>query len=406
MSNTLAIATVTHALCGYLARSLDVGIAVNVNPQKPPADPPSDPMISVFLYQVTPNGSLRNADAPTRGPDGAVLRKPQAALDLHYLISFYGEEASALPQRLLGSVVRALHEDPILARKDIEDAVLFHPHLAGSDLAASPHKVRFTPAQLDLDDQSKLWSMLFQTPYAVSLHYLASLVLVDGRSTPQAGKPVLRRHIHVEPFVRPVVEQVLSLPPGADQGTPPDTGPITADRDLVLIGLNLGRPDPVALVGGLVAPVRRISDAQVVLGQPPNLPPGVHTVQLRYPVQLDPAGEPRPLLESTAAPYVRRPRVLRAERRGQGVWLRLDIPVEADQRAQLLLDGTGARARSYQFTAPFPLVGVPEPVRELIVPIKNVVAGRYLVRVQVDGAQSPLDFAGGAFTGPSVEITG
>lgn len=406
MSNTLALATVTQALCNYLARSLDVDEAVNINPAKPPAEPPPDPAISVFLYQVTPNASLRNADAPTRGPDGEVLRRPQAALDLHYLICFHGDESRAVPQRLAGSVVRALHESPILSRKDIEDAILLHPHLAGSDLAASPHKVRFTPAQLDLDDQSKLWGMLYQTPYALSLYYLASVVLVDGRSTPQAGKPVLRRHIQVEPFVRPVVEQVLSLPAGAPAGAVPDTSPITADRDLVLTGLNLGRPEPVALVGGLTAPVRRISQAQVVLGQPANLPPGVHTVQLRYPVKLDPASAPRPLLESNAAPYVRRPKVIRAERRPGGVLVRLDIPVEPDQRAVLLLDGSAARGRSYQFTAPFPLFAGADPGVEFTVPVRDVVNGRYLVRVQVDGAQSPLEFADGAFTGPSVEITG
>ncbi|MCO1582433.1 DUF4255 domain-containing protein [Crossiella sp. SN42] len=404
MSNTLAVAHVTHALCAYLARSLDIDVAVNVHPRKPPTEPPSDPLISVFLYQVTPNGSLRNADAPTRDPDGAVLRRPQAALDLHYLVSFHGEEASSLPQRLLGSVVRALHEGPILSRKDIEDAALFHPHLAGSDLAAAPHKVRFTPAQLDLDDQSKLWSMLFQTPYALSLYYLASVVLVDGRSVPQTGKPVLRRHIQVEPFVRPVIEQVLSLPAGAAPGAQPDTAPITGDRDLVLTGLNLGRPDPVALVGGLPAPVRRIAEAQVVLGQPANLPPGVHTVQLRYPVQLDPAGEPRPLLESNAAPYVRRPKVVRAEQQPGEVRVRVDLPVRPEQRAVLLLDGSDAGG--YQFTAPFPLFSGSAPGHEFTVPINEVAPGRYLVRVQVDGAQSPLEFADGAFTGPSVEITG
>ncbi|MBP2477018.1 hypothetical protein JOF53_005890 [Crossiella equi] len=402
MSNTLAIATVTQALCGFLARSLDVAVGVDVKAARPPADPPGDPTITVFLYRVTPNGSLRNVDAPTRGPDGAVLRRPQAALDLHYLISFYGEEATLMPQRLLGSVVRALHEEPVLAREDIESAAQL-VHLAGSDLAASPHRVRFTPAQLDLDDTSKLWSMLFQTPYAVSLCYLASVVLVDGRSTPQAGKPVLRRHFQVEPFIRPVVEEVLSLPPGAPVGTPPEPAPITADRDLVLLGQHLGRPEPTALVGGLPAPVRRVSDAQVVLGQPPDLRPGVHTVQLRYTVALDP---PRPLLESNALPYVRRPRVRSAEQRPDGVRVRLDLAVGKAQRAVLLLDGVGTGAPSYQFTGPFPLHDEDGPVHEFTTAVSGVEPGRYLVRVQVDGAQSPLEHRDGAFTGPVVRITG
>ncbi|MFB7509883.1 DUF4255 domain-containing protein, partial [Streptomyces broussonetiae] len=108
MSNTLAVATVTEALRQQIAQSLapDIPFAVDVAARKPPTDPPAEPTITIFLYQVTPNASLRSTDAPTRAADGTVLTRPSAALDLHYLISFYGEEAELIPQRLLGCVVR------------------------------------------------------------------------------------------------------------------------------------------------------------------------------------------------------------------------------------------------------------------------------------------------------------
>ncbi|MCP2259153.1 Protein of unknown function (DUF4255) [Streptoalloteichus tenebrarius] len=407
MSNVLAVATATEALMLFLARSLppDIGYGVNVVPGKPPAEPPQEPTITVFLYQVTPNAAMRNRDAPTRGPDGTTLRRPQAAIDLHYLISFFGDETKLVPQQLLGAVVRSLHEEPVLSRADIEAAAQ-RAHLAGSDLAASPQRVRLTPAQMDLDDLSKLWSTMLQTPYALSVAYQATAVLLDGRSTPASGKPVLRRAIRVEPFVRPVLDRVLSVPSGAAQDVLPDEGPITADRDLVVLGANLRRPGMTALVGGTPASVVRLAEDRVVLRQPRSLTPGTHGVQVRYDVSLGDPPVTRPWLESNAVPYVRRPRVVQARRQRDGVAVRTDIPVGVDQRVVLLLDehGGGEHPRSYQFDAPFPLVKGPGPVREFTVPVGAVAAGRYLVRVQVDGAQSPLDFADGAFTGPLVDM--
>jgi len=204
MSNTLAVATVTEALRQLIAQSLapDIPFAVDVAARKPPTNPPIDPTITVFLYQVTPNASLRNSDAPTRAADGTVLTRPAAALDLHYLISFYGEEAELVPQRLLGCVVRTLHENPVLPRALIETAAE-QSYLQGSDLASATQRVRFTPTALDIDDTSKLWGMLYQnqTPYALSLIYQGIAVLVEGRSQPVAGRPVRTRTVRAVPSV-------------------------------------------------------------------------------------------------------------------------------------------------------------------------------------------------------------
>ena len=68
--------------------------------------------VNVFLYQVTPNAAWRNADLPTRRANGDLIQRPQAALDLHYLLTFYGDESLLQPQRVLGSVVRTLHCGP------------------------------------------------------------------------------------------------------------------------------------------------------------------------------------------------------------------------------------------------------------------------------------------------------
>lgn len=204
MSNALAIAHVTQALALLIETNLppDIDIAVKVEPRKPPADPPTEPTITVFLYQVTPNTSQRNTDLPTRAADGTLVRRAAAPLDLHYLISAYGEEAELVGQRLIGSVVRTLHEIPVLP-KDIIELAGERAHLSGSDLAEAVQRVRFTPTVMDIDETSKLWGMLHQTPYTLSVVYQAALVFIDGREVPVPGKPVERPEVRVLPFGAP-----------------------------------------------------------------------------------------------------------------------------------------------------------------------------------------------------------
>ncbi|WP_381800062.1 Pvc16 family protein [Streptomyces niveus] len=213
MSNALALAHVTQALALLLESNLgpEIDMAVKVEPRKPPADPPTEPTISVFLYQVTPNTSLRNSDLPTRATDGTLIKRPAAALDLHFLITAYGDETALVGQRLIGSVVRTLHEIPILP-KDIIELAGERPYLTGSDLAESAQRVRFTPTVMDIDETSKLWGMLYQTPYSLSVVYQAVLVLIDGRETPAARKPVERPDVRVLPFGAPGAP----VPPGAE----------------------------------------------------------------------------------------------------------------------------------------------------------------------------------------------
>ncbi|MFE7276627.1 Pvc16 family protein [Streptomyces sp. NPDC057623] len=218
MSNALAIAHVTQALALLLASNVgpEFDEAVKVEPHKPPTEPPDYPTLNVFLYQVTPNTSMRGNDLPTRASDGTLVKRPAAALDLHYLISAYGDETTLVGQRLIGSVVRTLHETPILPKDVIEETGQL-PHLAGSDLAEAAQRVRFTPTVMDIDETSKLWGMLHQTPYALSVVYQAALVFIEGRETPVPAKPVERLTARVLPFGAPGAP----VPPtGGAQATP------------------------------------------------------------------------------------------------------------------------------------------------------------------------------------------
>ncbi|NEW75597.1 DUF4255 domain-containing protein [Streptomyces rhizosphaericus] len=221
MSNGLAFATVTQALALLIANNLrpEIDIAVTVDTRRPPAEPPTEPTINIFLYQVTPNASMRATDLPTRASDGTLLKRPAAAMDLHYLISAYGEESELVGQRLIGTVVRILHEIPMLPKDVIEEAAR-RSYLTGSDLIEAVQRVRFTPTQMDVDETSKLWGMLYQTPYVLSVCYQGSLVLIEGRERPVPAKPVERPTVRVLPFGAPGAPEPPTLP-GAERPEEP-----------------------------------------------------------------------------------------------------------------------------------------------------------------------------------------
>ena len=84
--------------------------------------------------------------------------------------------------------------------------------------------------------------------------------------------------------------------------------------------------------------------------------------------------------------------------------------VGRDQRVTLLLNEFNApatrAARSFSFEAP-KHNGVADPNTEtdtVVFPISGVPAGDYLVRVQVDGAQSPLGQVAGKYSSPKITI--
>ncbi|MEU6657796.1 DUF4255 domain-containing protein [Streptomyces sp. NPDC046821] len=237
MSNALALAHVTQALALLIEANLqpEIGMAVKVEPRKPPADPPTDPTIIVFLYQVTPNTSQRGNDLPTRASDGRLVKRPAAALDLHFVISAYGEESELVGQRLIGSVVRTLHEIPVLPKDVIEQAGE-KPYLAGSDLADAVQKVRFTPTVMDVDETSKLWGMLNQTPYTLSVVYQASLVFIEGREQPVPVKPVERQTVTVLPFGAPGAPERPVSDGGADTGAGSEGAPVSEVADAPVKG--------------------------------------------------------------------------------------------------------------------------------------------------------------------------
>lgn len=207
MSNHLAIATVTAALRMRLENTLSADftdMSVTVNHARPVAatnGQPPDPSVNIFLFQVLPNGARSNEDLPTREGGGRLVARPSVALDLRYLLSFYGDERELVPQRVLGSVVRMLESRPVVTREllDLVTNDENFSYLEQSDLAQAIETVKFTPEPLSLEEMSKLWSIFFETPYALSVAYRASVVMIEAAETGRRALPVAERHILVIP---------------------------------------------------------------------------------------------------------------------------------------------------------------------------------------------------------------
>lgn len=443
MSNFLAIATVTAALSTFLQGEVGQDVpSATVTTVMPDGTTggTSDPHVNIYAYQVTPNGALRNADVATRRADGSLIQRPQVALDIHYLLSFYGNEAELIPQRMLGSVVRTLHARPVITRKMIQDAIdnSKFSFLKGSNLIDQVERVRLTPIGLNLEELSKLWSVFFQVRYVISVAYQASVVLIESEETPRTALPVRDRTLYILPFRQPVIEQVQSTIPHHQPPEFAPNQPIVYASTLKISGNQLqGRGGEMAAITEMESQTLPGPATLVRIGEREVVPPKVSDTEIELPLSSFPADILRsgiqgiqvvqPMLmgtppvrhrglESNVAAIVLRPTMTVGQ---SAVINRKDSnnvtyctgtltlenfipPVGRQQRVVLLLNEfqltATTTARGYQFPAP-PCNGIqddppPAPPKEstdqITFAFKNVAAGTYLVRVQVDGAESLL----------------
>ena len=195
MSNYLAVATVTKALAQILDSAVKSAVDSSSAVTQRPDPSLKAACVDLFLYQVTPNAALRNSDLPTRNSRGPVVNRPTTALDLHYLLSFYGDDSKFEPQRMLGAAVRALLAEPGLTRERILSVSKDDngDKMSGSNLADAVEQVKFTPRSLTVDELSRIWSIFYQIPYALSLAYTATVVLIESDEPVLATQPVLQR---------------------------------------------------------------------------------------------------------------------------------------------------------------------------------------------------------------------
>jgi hypothetical protein len=450
MSNALAIASVTAVLKDLLNNGvIDHKLSGVVGEVKVSALPPDRVLIegqpetsqlNLFLYHVTPNPGWRNVELPSRNGNGERTSNPPLGLDLHYLLTAYGaNELHA--EILLGYALQLLHETPVLTRDAIRRS-LAPPNqgtglpapldtLATSELADQVEQIRLTPMPMSIEETSKLWSAI-QSHYRPTAAYQASVVLIESQRSARSALPVAldRRGIYVVPFSHPTIDRVVSA-----SG---DLAPIAVGTTIEIRGRDLrGESTVVNLDGAEIAPPSAdIEPERISVPLTSPLAAGTHSgvkaIQVLHRLAMgDPPADHRGF-ESNVGAFVLRPTITNGpvipagdvlgltsstetvdgvdvEFRAGDLRLKFDPPVGRDQRVTVFLNQVNppasAAPKAYTFRTG-PGNGLPDGVDEaasIEVPFRNVVAGTYLVRAQVDGAESVLGQASsGVFDKPRV----
>lgn len=403
MSNYLAIATVTetlrHVLDYYVSKDVPGATATSVRPSGTNntgtgAGLPATG-VNVALYQIMPAAVPRDLDLPTRRPDGSLIQRPRAAIDLHYLLSVYGLDATLEPHRVMGTVVRTLNSYPFLSRQFIQEAVAGASFLNGSDLANDIELVKFVPLGLTLDELSRVWSVYYQTSYALSVCYQASVVYIEDDSSASSPLPVLTPRFVTTPIDVP---SILSISPQ----------PATSGAELTISGPNVGLAGTNVVIGDAApAPATIVNAQQITFTLPASTPAGVSPLSVVRMADFGTASAPdlRVGAQSAVAPMALAPTItnqpLPSVARGGTLTVTCDTPVGRAQQLALILGTTSIALPGRLPTDPVTATSFAFTIPSTIGP------GSQLVRLQVDGVDSALTYDATAkrFTQPVVTVT-
>jgi hypothetical protein len=388
MSNPLGIAAVTATLSNLLAKGIraDPELADAVVTMQPvdrarPATTTTN-QLNVFLYHILPNAALRNMDMPPRVRNGETAMPP-LALNLYYLITAYGRDNDAggpFSHRLLGRAMSVLADHPVLGPDEIRLA------LAGNDLWSQIERIRITQQPLPQDELSKLWTG-FQTGFRLSMAYEIAVVLIDSGLPARTPLPVLSRGqgdagVKVLVSTAPPYPNLtgLTLPNRQSSAAPGDTitltGSLLTGSQLKVNFTNPTLPNPIT-----VPVTQAASDTQVSIkipDDPANWVAGYYTVTLT----ISQAGQPDCTTNATSlaiAPVI----TSKAVRKAKGVatvTLESKPQIRPGQRVALLLGGQEIDAGDVSKQSSRTVVNVPS----------SVMPGTYLVRLRVDGVDSPI----------------
>ncbi|MBK9014756.1 MAG: DUF4255 domain-containing protein [Saprospiraceae bacterium] len=232
MSSPLAIASVTHVLKDLLNDGLhdndlpgSMGGPVVVSSLPPDRlelqDGASETSrLNLFMYMVNYNPGWRNQFLPSHNAKGDRVSNPPLALDLHYLLTAYGEH-ELHHEILLGYGMQLLHENPVLSRKAIQKSLTPPTQvtpgtlpselqiLSNSGLADQVEQIKISPETLNAEETSRLWTA-FGAKYRPHVAYKATVVLIESKKITKPALPVRQRNIYALPFKKPTIEKIRS----------------------------------------------------------------------------------------------------------------------------------------------------------------------------------------------------
>lgn len=131
---------------------------------------PMNAGVSLFLYRIFPNDSHRTPGGRIRS-DGQRYQ-PQLPLDLHFLLTAWGKEAS-LQLTIAGWMMRVLEDTPILPAGLLNTVApgIFEPE----------ETAVISLAELRTEDLLRMWDTLVQNVYQLSVPYVARNVRIESK---------------------------------------------------------------------------------------------------------------------------------------------------------------------------------------------------------------------------------
>jgi hypothetical protein len=423
MSNVLSIAAVTAVLKVLLENGLvsdpiaaSVGdvIVTALPPDRISVEADERAQINLFLYQVTQNRNVDWVSQEFRSKHSRInghipSQSPPLALDLHYLLTAYGAK-DFQAELLLGYAMHLLHKTPAITSDIIESTLInasttntssaFSQAVASvsvSDLAEQIGQIKLTPEFFNMEETSKLWSAL-QTHYRPSATYLASMVLIESSKLEDS------EGFYMMPLSQPSIEQVMT-PAKTDQMIVPGT-------TLVIRGKRLrGEITRIRLSNTetLIVP-HDVKETQISLLVPSDLSASVQGIQVVH-LTMGNGGQTDYVVESNVAAFVLHPTitafVAQVENSGDNlrtaeITVKFLPKVGKGQRVILLLNEASNKSlAAYSFL----VAPRNEDTDAITIPVKNIKPGTYIVRVQVDGSESPLHKnQSGGYDSPEVTI--
>lgn len=430
MSGTLAIAAVSAVMKRLLLDSLAatgigpvLGNDFKITAVTPDRIADDKLRLNLFFYRAIPNPGWVQEGLPSRSSQGERITNPYLALDLLYLITTHGTKEFQ-NEMMLGYAMQVFHENPVLTRQAIRDALMPSSSgppnplvntetddgvlaaIAAADLADQIEQIKIAPHSLSLEENSQVWSSL-QSQYRPMAAYKASVALIRRSLPSRSAPPVADYKVYALPFKQPAIAEVFSEDgPGK---------PILTGRQLVLRGHSLRGDQTEVYVGGIKVDAAdlEISNERIKLKLPAAARAGIQGVQVKHLLKMGAPEEDHRGFESNVAAFVLQPRITKTgssyditDNPGspRKLVIGLSPPIEASQRVELLLNQVSA-SRSYVIEAIKKKPGdYPLATPEFAVP-DDLVAGAYLFRVRVNGAESPLDFdPGQGFNDPKKNL--
>lgn len=288
MASFHAIAGVSRTLRRLLLDRIEApGPLVTIAPPDVQVSGATGRRVNLYLYQIGENGHLRNQEPPGIGHPGA-YGHPPLSLDLHYLVTAYGEsdtspDADLQAQMALGDAMLVLHDYAIVD----EDLAITRP-VAGTvgdpildpTLQGELERVKIVLEPVGVEELAKIWTALPQANFRRSVSYQVSVVQIESRQPRRVAPPVRSRRVHVGVLDRPRIADAYRTPA---PGGPPGDARVAILQELTIEGsgfsgletrVAIGAVDPIVVTptGG--------GEIRVTLPDDDRLQPGIQVIQV------------------------------------------------------------------------------------------------------------------------------